>query len=221
MGIYVKYALVVILLLTVGCNRAKLQNETMIDGLGNAFVNSTQTMADYEMAEQKAIEMSHPNIGILFRAAATMEEVHMEKLKALYADFTNSQNDINKFDALRNVKKYNKGMSMIFLLDSTKHAITYFMGIQSYQVNDLYASLAAQAEIANNLELAKMYLWFMDSESGAYKLFMNAYTNFASSQDFVTQYNVCPRCGSIYPSDDEIQYCTVCQESAKNFIVVR
>ncbi|MEG0517426.1 MAG: hypothetical protein RR555_00975 [Bacteroidales bacterium] len=198
-----------------------MQNTTMVVGLGNAFVNSTQTMADYEMAEQKAIEMSYPNIGILFRAAATMEEVHMQKLKALYADFTKSQSAINKFDTLQNIRKYDRGMSMAFLLDSTKHVIPYFMGIQSYQVNDLYASLAAQAETANNPELAKMYLWFMDSESGAYKLFMDAYTNFAYSQDFVTQYNVCLRCGSIYPSDDQIQYCTVCQESATNFIAVK
>lgn len=219
---FVIFGLIIVLLavlfFTWGCQSS---NKTVVTGLGNAYVNSAQSRADYVMATQKANESSLSNIGVLFKAAAMMEEVHMTKTKELYVNYSKSKDGLNQFDTLKNIKKYNDGMSVVFLLDSTKHSLAYFMGMQSYLVNSLFESLAAQAEIEKNFDVAQMYIWFTGAESSAYRLFADAYNNFSESYLFSDKYNVCSKCGSIYIFGDNIQDCTVCGESSNKFILVQ
>ncbi|MEF9987001.1 MAG: hypothetical protein RSA75_09930 [Bacteroidales bacterium] len=210
--------LLAIFFFTLGC---QLKKDTIVNGLGNAYINAAQAEADYLMASHKANNDSLLTLGVLFKAAATMEQVHMKNLKNFYANYTGNVNGLAEFDTLKNIKRYNDGMSVVFLLDSTNHALAYFMGKQSYFVNSLFESLATEAETEKDIPLAKMYIWYMGSESSAYRLFNDAYQNFNQAYLFSDKYDVCPKCGSIYIYGDNIQYCTVCGEDAKKFILVQ
>ncbi len=210
--------LLAVILFSPGC---QFRKKTITDGLGNAYVSSAQMVTDYSAAQQKAYEDSLPALAVLFKAGAVMEQVHIQKIKEYYADYTGEKNGLSEYDTLKNVRKFDTGTSAVFLFDSTEHSLAYFIGKQSYMVNSLFESLATQAETEHDPELAKWYIWFLDSETSAYRIFSDAYKNFGQSHLFTDKYNVCSRCGSIYIYGDNVQYCTVCGEKADKFILVQ
>lgn len=210
--------LIAIFFFTVGCQS---HNNNLTDGMGSAYVSSAQAMMDYTAAGQKAQEDSLPKLAVLFKAAAMMEQVHMDKLREYYKDYTGNTEELDKYDNLHNIKKFDVGTSVVYLMDSTKHALVYLMGKQSYLVNSLFESLGTQAGKEGDSKLSDLYLWFMGAESSAYRLFSDAYQNFSQSRLFTDKYNVCPRCGSIYIYGDNVQYCTVCGEKADMFMLVK
>lgn len=211
-------ALIAIIFFAVSCQSNK---SIVTDGLDNAYVNVNEMQANYLLASQKALNDSLPNIAVLLRAAATMEEVHNLGLKILYKNYMGSDMALNRFDTLKNIKVYNTGQNVMFLIDSTKANIKNLIGKQYYLINTLFESLAAEMVNINEKEIAQAYTWYLQSEQAAYRLFSEAYENFRYAGEFTDKYNVCPRCGNIYIYDDGVEYCTVCHQPASKFILVQ
>ena len=84
-------AVIAILFFAIGCSGPRPHNKTIEDGIGNAYATSNQVMDDYVLASTGADKQNLPTIAVLFRAAATMEQVHANQLKKLYPQYNDGK----------------------------------------------------------------------------------------------------------------------------------
>lgn len=204
---------------TVGCQSNK--NSARQNGIELSMITSAQSFMDYTAASMTAKTDSLPNIEVLFKAGAVMEQVHLGKLKELLQGYPDADEVNQQLGKLNNVRNFDTGTSVVFLFDTAKHSLAYFIGRQSYMINTLFESLVTQSIHLKEPELAKWYSWFWESEQSAYRLYTDAYKNWSENSLFTDKYNVCPRCGSIYIYGDHVQDCTVCGEKSDTFILVQ
>ena len=188
---------------------------------GNAYATSNQVMDDYVLASTGADKQNLPTIAVLFRAAATMEQVHANQLKKLYPQYNDGKLALDHYDSLKYAKRYTDGITPQILNDITKINLAFFLGKQSYLVDTFYETLMKQATMFDNPEMYKYYGWFFRSEQSAFRLFSDALKNYDEAYLFSTKYNVCPLCGNIYIFGDNVSTCTVCGVPSNEFITVQ
>lgn len=213
-------AVIAILFFAIGCSSPQKHTKSVEDGIANAYVTSNQVMDDYLLASKAADNQNLPTIAVLFRAAATSEQVHSTQLKNLYPQFNATDKTFNSVDSLRYAKRFTDGVTKVLLNDTTKMNLSFFLGKQSYLVDTFYETLMKEANMYDYPELYKYYGWFFLSEQSAFRLFSDAYKNYNESYLFTTKYSVCPLCGNIYIFGDGTEACVVCGIPANEFITV-
>lgn len=161
-----------------------------VDNLKTAFAGESQANRKYLAFSKKADEEGHPQLAKLFRAIAEAETVHAH----------------NHFRALGEVKSSN---------DNVQTAIDG----EHYEVNTMYPTMLAQAEIDGNKQAARSFRLALEVEKVHEVLYNQALENLGKETSTI-DYFICPVCGFTQEGPMTTS-CPVCGTLAQRFFQVK
>jgi len=162
---------------------------TTNDNLKTAFAGESQANRKYLAFAEQAEKDGFPKIAKLFRTTAEAETIHA----------------MGHFKALGGVK-------------STAENLKAAIDGETYEANDMYPPMFAQAEKENH-PAKKMFKWALSAEKVHAELYAKALAAAKAGKDIDVDVYLCPVCGHI-EFGKPTQKCPLCNVPAEKYVLI-
>ena len=178
---------------------AASESAILIENLQSAFEGESNAQARYLEFARRADEESWHGIASLFRAAARAEQIHSANHARILRQLGG--------EALCIVPPVETG--------STIENLRAALANERFEVETFYPEFLKQARECRDVTATRAFMWAYEAEKSHARIFLEAIESMESQEPNSwphrhLEFCVCPICGALRHSDDEMELCGVC-----------